>query len=126
MTQLLIDTHVLVWWADKPQELQEEARLAIGSGLNQVYVSMASLWELQLKISSGKLSIPGTIATLVQRARCKPLPIKLEHIETTELLPRHHLDPFDRMLIAQARVEHLVLVTRDRMIQQYDVQTIAA
>lgn len=126
MSGFLIDTHVLIWWADTPEKLSNDARVALASGRNTLFVSHASLWELNIKISRGKLSIPGSIETLLQRSRCDALAISMNHIDRIKELPHHHGDPFDRMLIAQAQCERITLVTRDRDMFRYDVPVIAA
>lgn len=126
MNRFLLDTHVLLWWADSPQRLSEQARLAIASARNFLYVSHASLWELAIKTSTGKLTLPGSAETLVERVRCSELPIAKSHIALLHDLPLFHSDPFDRMLIAQAQAEGLTLITRDRCIMQYDVALLAA
>lgn len=126
MTGFLIDTHVLLWWADSPAKVTPEARLAMASGRNELFVSHASLWEMNIKVSRGKLQLPDTIDVLLQRARCTPLPITLEHVDAITSLPHHHRDPFDRMLIAQASTDKLTILTRDGEMQRYDVPIIAA
>ncbi len=126
MTGVLVDTHVLLWWADCPEQLSEEARLAIALGHSPLYLSDASLWELNIKISMGKLTLPRSTNELMMRARVNSLPIRRSHIDGILELPFHHRDPFDRLLIAQARSEKLKLVTRDANIHKYDVQTITA
>ncbi len=126
MSGLLLDTHVLLWWAGSPEAIKPQARLAIGSGHNSLLVSHASLWEMNIKRGVARLDTPENNGQLVRRARCDLLPISLEHIEEVTQLPHHHGDPFDRMLIAQARVENLTIITRDKEIQKYDVVTLAA
>lgn len=126
MTGFLLDTHVLLWWAEAPERLSEGARLALASGRNPLFFSHASIWEMNLKITSGKLKLPESAAVLMQRARCSPLPIAISHLDAILDLPKIHKDPFDRLLIAQARQESLTLVTRDTEILKYDVMTIAA
>ena len=91
-----------------------------------MYFSYASIWELNIKIGRGKLTLPDSIQMLLHRARCQALTIELPHLESVKDLPPLHGDPFDRLLIAQAQVNKLTLITRDRQIQQYDVATLAA
>lgn len=126
MTGYLVDTHSLLWWALDPSQLSEPARIALASGHNNIFVSHASAWELAIKESRGRLSLPEPSDRLLVRSRFAPLPIMLGHIAQIKDLPHIHGDPFDRMLVAQARVERLVLITRDQEIQKYDVPTLAA
>ena len=98
----------------------------MASGHNPLFFSHASLWELSIKISRGKIKLPETTDVMMHKARCTPLPISVDHIDQIKLLPHHHADPFDRMLVAQAMSNHLTLITRDREILKYDVPTIAA
>lgn len=126
MTRFLLDTHVLLRWAESPQLVSHEARLTIASGRNTLFFSHASFWELHIKMALGKLTLPDSMGVLMQRARCKELPITVSHIEETARLPHIHGDPFDRMLIAQSRSDNLVLVTRDQIICKYELATIAA
>lgn len=126
MSRILIDTHVLLHWAESPRLVSEEARLVMASGRSTLFFSHASLWELHIKIALGKLKLPDTPRVLMQRARCRELPITVTHIEETASLPHIHGDPFDRMLIAQSRSDDLVLLTHDRVIPKYDITTIAA
>ena len=93
---------------------------------NIVYVSMASLWECAIKASLGKLTLPGSFFEALGPAGFELLAIELQHIEAYSKLPMHHRDPFDRMLVAQAIREQLILVTRDEEIRKYDVSVIAA
>ena len=126
MTSYLLDSHVLVWWKERPESLSAAAQQSIVSGDNHLFFSHASLWELNIKIGRGRLKLPEPIVDVVARMRCHLLPMTTEHIEKIQYLPDHHRDPFDRMLIAQAMTDGLTLVTRDRKIQQYEVTTLAA
>ncbi len=126
MSQFLLDSHVLIWWKENQDSLLPQARRAIALGTSQLFFSYASLWELNIKISRGRLTLPEPLEEAAQRMRCHLLPISLEHIEEIKHLPHHHGDPFDRLLIAQARIEKLTIVTRDREIQKYDVAVLAA
>ena len=126
MNRFLVDSHPLIWWATEPLNLSEEARIALAGGRNQVFASHASAWELAIKESRGRLILPEPSETLFVKSRFYPLPITLAHLSELKTLPFHHKDPFDRLLIAQARVEKLTLVTRDAEIMKYDVPMIAA
>jgi PIN domain nuclease of toxin-antitoxin system len=126
MTEYLLDTCTLIDWAIDPKRLNDGARVAIGDGRAIVYVSAATAWEISIKKRLGKMKSAPDVESLVKANRFIELPISVVHGEATASLPMLHRDPFDRLLIAQARVEKLVLVTRDETIQKYDVQTLAA
>jgi PIN domain nuclease of toxin-antitoxin system len=121
---LLLDTHALLWWlADV--ELTTPARAAIADPENLVVVSAASVWEASIKRALGKLDAPGGLADVVVTSGFEPLAITHAHADAAGELPPHHRDPFDRMLVAQARTEGLTIVTRDRAFDDYDVARMA-
>lgn len=122
--KLLVDTHALLWAVADEQQLAAEARTAIADPSNVVFVSMASLWEISIKRSLGKIELPTAFYNSLKTAGFEILPILLEHVERSAKLPFHHRDPFDRMLVAQAQHEQLVLVTRDMDMQKYAINTI--
>lgn len=126
MRRLLLDTHVLLWWLSDDERLGDMAKAAIASPNNQVYVSAATTWEISIKKALGKLAVPDDMGALVEEEGFVDLPISLYHGDQAGRLPDLHKDPFDRMLIAQAQAEGLVLVTHDSSITQYPVQTLAA
>lgn len=126
MKRLLLDTHVLLWWLSDDPQLGEASRQAIANPRNQVYVSAASAWEISIKKSSGKLSAPEDLDAIVESEGFDKLPITLFHGEQAGLLPGHHKDPFDRMLIAQAQSDGLLIVTNDEKITQYKIRTMDA
>jgi PIN domain nuclease of toxin-antitoxin system len=107
-------------------QLAEKARLAIADGRSYVVVSAASAWEIAVKRRIGKLSMPHDVSSLIRDNRFVGMPVAMQHAEATQLLPSHHRDPFDRLLVAQAQVEGLTLVTRDQDILKYDVPTLLA
>ena len=119
---LLLDTHTLIWALEDNPSLSELARVAIVDGENMVFISAVSVWEISIKKALGKLEAPDTLLDEIERIRFTPLDITLEHADRAGKLPAIHLDPFDRMLIAQAQSEQLTLVTRDAEIQKYQVQ----
>ena len=119
---LLLDTHTLIWALEDNPSLSALARVAIVDGENMVFVSAVSVWEISIKKALGKLEAPDTLLDEIERIRFTPLDITLEHADRAGKLPAIHLDPFDRMLIAQAQSEQLTLVTRDAEIQKYQVQ----
>ena len=123
MPRLLLDTHVLLWALEDSQALSIDARQSIADTRNEVFVSAVSIWEMAIKRSLGKLRAPDNLADTVQEAGFAALPITLAHAEQAGMLPPHHRDPFDRMLVAQALAEGLVLVTDDALIPKYGVRT---
>lgn len=124
--RLLLDTHAALWWLSDPEKLTAEARQAIASIENEVYLSSASLWEIHLKAGKGKLTVPPSLIEAFSEQEIDELKITWKHTERTRTLPPIHLDPFDRLLIAQALEEGLTLITRDGLIQQYKVPIIKA
>lgn len=119
--RLLLDTHALLWALTDDARLQQDARERIADGRNQVLVSAASAWEITIKRAVGKLRAPDDLARQVAQARFDPLDITIEHAVAVGDLPNHHRDPFDRLLVAQARVDGLTIVTHDVQIERYDV-----
>jgi len=123
--RLLLDTHVLLWWLEDSDELSYGLKDQIDSEL-EVYVSAATIWELAIKTSLGKLQLPDDLTELIDASGLSELPIRFRHTDVAGRLPAVHRDPFDRMLIAQALTERLTLVTRDELIHQYDVPLLKA
>lgn len=128
MTRYLLDIHVLLWALASPDRLTDHARREVADGSNEVYVSLASAWELCVKIAAGKLAPSGYDALLgsatafreeLDTAGFELLPISAAHVFETRRLPMHHRDPFDRLLVAQALVDDLVLVTHDDALRPY-------
>jgi PIN domain nuclease of toxin-antitoxin system len=115
----LIDTHVLLWALRSPEQLTAEARRFLEDSERIVYVSIASLWELSIKVNIGKIKLRDDFFARVQESPYELLPIQIPHLETLKTLPLLHRDPFDRLLLAQAKAEHLTLLTRDRRLLQY-------
>lgn len=123
--ELLADSHVVLW-ALGGQRMTDEATNALSDPDNVVHVSAASLWELNTKRALGKLRIEGDLAQETRDVGFDELPLRWAHAERSLALPLHHRDPFDRMLIAQAQVEGLTVVTRDRAFDAYDVPVLRA
>ena len=119
--RLLLDTHALLWSLAAPERLDPDARQAIEDARSAVLVSAASVWEMAIKAALGKLTTPDDLDDQLRLNRFDVLPITLAHARAVEHLPPLHRDPFDRMLVVQAQVEGLTLVTRDRLVQQYAV-----
>jgi PIN domain nuclease of toxin-antitoxin system len=120
--RILLDTHVLLWWLNDDPELSSEFRTAIGSTRNEIWVSAITFVEISIKQSVDKLQSPFISDDLVAEQGMLQLPFEAAHARKVRELPLHHRDPFDRMLIAQALEEDLVLATADRRMAQYDVR----
>jgi PIN domain nuclease of toxin-antitoxin system len=118
--RLLLDTHVFLWWRGDVQRIRGAAREAIARA-ELVFISAATAWEAGIKAALGRLTLPDTVAAGVRASGFEPLPITLVHAELAAALPRHHADPFDRVLVAQAQLEALTLVTHDRKLESYDL-----
>ena len=122
--RLLLDTHVFLWWR-VGRAMSVEAMDAIRDA-DEVFVSAASAWEVAIKEAAGKLRLGASFGDGVAQSRFVPLPINFLHAAAVAELPPHHRDPFDRMLVAQARIERLTLVTHDRRLEPYAASTIWA
>jgi len=125
--RLLLDTHVFIWWDDDYKRLPENVLAALLSADNTLYLSLASIWEMQIKIQLGKLRFDLPLAEKVrdqqQKNALQLLSITADHIYALEALPYHHRDPFDRLLIAQASQDGLQLITHDANIKKYSIKT---
>ncbi len=119
--KLLLDTHILLWWLSADRRLKEHQQEAISSKDSEIFVSSASTWELTIKQQLGEISFPDDLVHQLEENGFQVLPIHAEHTLLTSTLPRIHSDPFDRLLIAQAIHERLVLVTSDAKIREYDL-----
>ena len=115
--RVLLDTHVFLWWR-AGREMRAEAMEAIRTA-DDVFVSAASAWEVSIKAGIGKLRLTASFADGVAQSGFVPLPINLHHAAVAGELPPHHRDPFDRMLLAQARLERLTLISHDRRLEPY-------
>ena len=116
--RLLLDTHILLWWLTQDGQLTKRARSTIAEA-DAIFVSAASAWEMAIKISIGKLKTPDDLEAQMQANRFVELPVKISHAIVAAQLPHHHGDPFDRMLVAQASVESLTLLTADARLKAY-------
>lgn len=124
--RLLLDTHALLWWLGDETRLASHAREAIVRGENAVIASVASIWEVAIKRATGRLQIEADLPDSVVASGLELLQITAEHAWAAGALPRHHSDPFDRMLVAQAQLEGLTIVTRDARIARYQVAVLPA
>jgi PIN domain nuclease of toxin-antitoxin system len=122
----LIDSNAFIWMVSQPRELSAGSRLALVDPANQRFLSIASIWEIAIKLSGGKLELPGTLQAAIDGMAAEMVPVTLAHIGRIQALPFHHRDPFDRMMIAQAMEEGLTIVTRDRHFRAYGVPVLAA
>lgn len=121
----LIDSHVVLWYYLQPHRLRPEIMHMLRESRAGVYVSVASVWEILLKNRKGKLECPDNLVQTIRDTGFLLLPIDARHVQEAVALPEIHGDPFDRLLVAQARAEGLKLVTNDRAILQYDVAAVA-
>jgi PIN domain nuclease of toxin-antitoxin system len=128
--RLLLDTHAWIWWLSAPDQLNAAARSLLADGANQLILSVASVWEIAIKVSIGKLQLPGPIDTFIPEQirldRIELLAVALPHSLRVASLPHHHRDPFDRMLVAQAMVESLPILTADPLLRPYGTDLIWA
>lgn len=119
--RLLIDTHILLWADERPRLIAPTLRAAMREERNDIVVSAATVWEIAIKRAIGKLRFNGPIVAAVLALGFEILPVTGSHAEHAGGLPRHHNDPFDRLIIAQAQLEGMVLGTQDRLMQPYGV-----
>lgn len=122
--KLLLDTHILLWALLDDPALGASRRAALEDPGSALYLSAASIWEISIKRALGKLDVPDTVFDTATQGGCQPLPILWPHAQAAGELPAHHNDPFDRMLIAQAQIEGMTLLTADRAFAAYDVPTL--
>jgi PIN domain nuclease of toxin-antitoxin system len=115
----LLDTHILLWWLAKDRALSAPASRIIRDGSNRVVVSAASAWEIAIKQALGKLSAPTSLEAAIEESDLETLPISVRHAVTAGALPKYHADPFDRMLVAQAQMEGMALLTHDHRLLAY-------
>ena len=124
---LLLDTCVLLWWLDDPINLlSKDASIAIKKSDNRIIVSVVSVWEIAIKKALGKLSCPDNLKEMIEDAEFELMPINYEQAWQVKDLPPHHKDPFDRLLISQAKTDSLTLVTRDSGLNAYNVPILKA
>lgn len=124
--KLLLDTHIVLWWLGQPDAIRGDARVEIANPRNAVFYSAASMFEIAAKESAGKLKLTEDFRERLTACRFTDLSVSVSHADAVRRLPLHHRDPFDRLLIAQAQVEGLTLVTRDAEIGRYEIPVLAA
>ena len=124
--KLLLDTHIFIWWADQPERLSQAALSALEDEANELLLSVASVWEMQIKIQLGKLKLGLPLKDLIKNQQetneLTVLPIALTHVLALDALPFHHKDPFYRLLMAQSIEEDLTLVSADLQFSAYSVK----
>lgn len=128
MTRYLVDTHVWLWFAESPDRLPSEVRQALLDPGNEAWISVASIWEIAIKTALGRLTLSGTVDQFVAAygpsAGFALLPIEAHHAVAVAELPQYHGDPFDRLLICQAQLESMTLVTADAQMGKYSIATL--
>jgi PIN domain nuclease of toxin-antitoxin system len=128
MMKALLDTHAFIWWDSDPSKLSPKARAVCEDRANLIFFSVASALEMQIKLQLGKLQLrlplKDIIASQQETNEIQVLPVGLSHVLVLQDLPRHHKDPFDRLLIAQANVEEAVIISHDPLFEKYPVQVL--
>jgi PIN domain nuclease of toxin-antitoxin system len=119
-----LDTHVFVWLVESPEHLAEDVILTLRDMENEIFVSAATFWEIAMNRNRGRMRFPGDIGEEIRAANFVELPVTGAHYEASVALPEIHRDPFDRLIVAQALSEGLVLVTRDKLLGAYNVPMI--
>jgi PIN domain nuclease of toxin-antitoxin system len=126
--KLLVDTNILLWWFLRSDRLPDNVRAILAHAAYGVFASAVSTWEIAVKSAIGRLALPGEpgryLPDRFRRAQIHELPITAAHTYGVSALPKHHADPFDRLLIAQAQLEGMTIVTADRAFKKYDVRTL--
>ena len=134
MSRYLLDTHIFLWWCGEDPRLGTRAKAEIANSESKVFVSVVTAWEIVLKHRIGRLHWPFsreadenvTVSEIVETCGFEQLDLTFRHAEELLQLPRHHGDPFDHLLIAQAKIEDLTLVTKDRVMSYYEVPLLQA
>jgi len=126
--RVIIDTQVLIWWTNDVSNISPRVQDIIFDLDNELWLSLVSIWEMQIKISLGKLNLPrplpDIIATQIEENQIKILPIELYHVYTLDRLPLHHRDPFDRLIIAQSLTEKMPIASIDKAFDAYSIERI--
>lgn len=126
--KLLFDTHVFIWWDSDPDRLSSEVLALCRNPVNSLQLSVGSVWEMQIKLQLGKLKLNLSLAEVIESQQqinnLAILPVHLEHVLALENLPDHHKDPFDRLLIAQAHAENMVVISKDPIFKLYPIRVV--
>ena len=124
--KILVDTHIFIWFSQDLNQLSRSASALLRNPDNEIFLSMASVWEIQIKVDIQKLALPIPLLDLIALQRqtndLQILPIELRRIYALSALPMHHRDPFDRLLIAQSNAEKMPLLSADAIFDRYDAQ----
>jgi len=124
----ILDTHTFLWWITDSPQLSPRVREIVSNGDNLLFLSAVSGWEMAVKAELGKLHLPGNLESFISEQLAvnaiNTLPVQMSHALHVYILPDHHRDPFDRILVAQAQLEKLPIITIDPQINQYSVETI--
>ena len=126
--KLLLDTHTALWWINEHEKLSKKAKAMLLNDSHTLHISIVSAWEISIKVSLGKLfGLNGGVRTFLAKLEDMPVdlfPLTPRHVEMVETLPFHHRDPFDRLLVATAKVDGMTILTRDENIHLYDVPSV--
>jgi PIN domain nuclease of toxin-antitoxin system len=122
----LLDTHTFIWWIEDNLNLSYQSKQIISNPNNLIFISAVNTWEITIKKSLGKLNVPSNLEEIILQCGFDILPIAIKHTLFIENLDKHHDDPFDRLLISQAIIENLTIITRDEKIIKYKVPYILA
>ena len=124
--QVLLDTHALLWWLTDSSRMKATWRRTLGDSQSRVVVSAASIWEIAIKSAIGRIELKlpkgAALSELAELCGFEDLPVSARHAAAVTELPPHHADPFDRILVAQAKLERLTLVSADKAMRAYDVE----
>ncbi len=121
---MLIDTQIFIWWMEKNNRLSAKIKFILEDPQEQIFLSLVSIWEIVIKKSIKKLKTPADVEGGIEKSGLEVMPIDLSHVLHLEYLPLHHKDPFDRLLISQAQVEKVTIITADPLFRRYDVKTL--
>lgn len=122
----LLDTQIFIWWMEKAAKLHQKIKAVLADPENQIFLSVGSVWEMMIKKAKKKLKLPKDVEAGITQSGFTLLPVELTHVLQLETLPNLHKDPFDRLLIAQALVEKLTLITSDEKMWKYQADILKA